>query len=1410
MRTEVPQEVPRARSSRAAAYTPSPRHLLHALTVTLSLSMLALSVSPAIASKQVVDFFGNGSGFATLGGEFTFPKDVAVNQSGAGPADRGDIYVVDRGFFLPLENRPHRIQRLARNDSGTPAEPYDDTYQFLSAWGADVDSVPSGGADYEVCSAAARCKSAVPSAGNGTPAGNGTLSFPKGLAVDQDTGNVYVADGDNHRVNVYDGAGLFLRSFGFDVVESGPGDTGTGYEICVAADGDICKAGTAGAGAGQLHDPSLSFEGLGLAISPPDGNPVGGILFLADGGNHRVNTYHLDGTLPSSFGSAATFSDTHPQSVAIDSRGILYASNSKDYNQIERYDTLNANGGGVGFIAPIEAAGDEVQEVTISATNGQFRLSFGGATTADLAFNADYAQIDAALEALPSIGPAGVNVQGSSTAPPTFKHQVTFTGALGAQDVEQLSASHGTTPLSGGSGAGVTTVSPGHPGPLLPRPYSEGATPAMTVDVDGDGLGPETDVLYVLRSPSGSGQVQQFGPSNKPGLSAPPTATDDEHGTDPKLTGVPGGIAVDESDQRIYVGAGGIAGFPGHGVFILDSTGPPPTATLDSVSDLTSTSVTAHATIDPNGPPALSYHFEYSLDGSDWTSTPPLLLGIQEAPQAVTEVLGPSSAGLEPNRLYHLRLVAVRRFFAPVLTPELTFTTPSEAPIPETTGAPHRTTTSAQLNGRVNPRNSATTYHFEYGSQGPCDANPCRPTPSVAAGSGGAFRLVSATIEGLQPDTTYHYRLLADNGSPDGPGEGGDMTVTTRASEAPLEHGDLPGPPGSDRAYEQVSMAETSGNPVNTTLGFSGDGGRALYRVAGGTPIAEAGSPAGIYLAERTAAGWQTRSITPARRELVAESWDEVIATPDLSVLVAENFSVSLAASTLWRLRPGGAPERLLDLSDPQTSVALAASQDGARVLVSLAGGGVFDPAYPAASAKPNLYDLSSAAPELAGLLPGETVPACGAGFAPDSLSADGRYAYFTSKGDLCSAPALLYARDLQADRTTLISGPVLSGPLCDVRSPRSTPGSVFFWTQSRLDPADTSPAGCLDGFGGGNQNDGDIYRYDTDAGGLECVSCLPGAADADLAAAGAERLVAADGSRVYFASPSRLLPGSFPGDAYRIDATSGEAAHLGPLGVDLGEARASPDGSVLTFRSALGSLNPLGGATDNGGFSQLYRYDDTDRSLLCVSCPQDGSAPTPGGSTPWVLDHDGDPVFSTTTALLGADQNTPGPGLNPRRGLDLYEWRDGRVLLITDGLDSWPLNGGEPTVEGVSPSGNDIFFRAAARYTDDAPDAQIRLYDARIGGGFDFPGPSPPCSLEVCQGTPDGAPPRAPLGSMTFSGPGNLRGAARRRCPRGRVRRSGRCLPRPCRRGRARRGGRCPKPGRDHRRADHDPSTSR
>lgn len=109
-----------------------------------------------------------------------------------------------------------------------------------------------------------------------------------------------------------------------------------------------------------------------------------------------------------------------------------------------------------------QPATDEVQKVTVKASAGQFRLSFAGAQTGDLEFDASAADIEDDLNALPTIGGVGGSVAvtgGPGDAGGFFPYAITFGGTLGGRDVPQLSGDEGFTRLSGGAeGTGVTVV----------------------------------------------------------------------------------------------------------------------------------------------------------------------------------------------------------------------------------------------------------------------------------------------------------------------------------------------------------------------------------------------------------------------------------------------------------------------------------------------------------------------------------------------------------------------------------------------------------------------------------------------------------------------------------------------------------------------------------------------------------------------------------------------------------------------------------------------------------------------------------------------------------------------------------------------------------------------------------------
>lgn len=109
-----------------------------------------------------------------------------------------------------------------------------------------------------------------------------------------------------------------------------------------------------------------------------------------------------------------------------------------------------------GLYAPYVAATSEIQTVTITGTptGGTFTLSFDGATTAAIAYNATGATVQTALEALPTITAGDVSVSGGPG--PGTPYVATFGGQYAGTDVAAMTASGAS--LTGGTSPAVAVT----------------------------------------------------------------------------------------------------------------------------------------------------------------------------------------------------------------------------------------------------------------------------------------------------------------------------------------------------------------------------------------------------------------------------------------------------------------------------------------------------------------------------------------------------------------------------------------------------------------------------------------------------------------------------------------------------------------------------------------------------------------------------------------------------------------------------------------------------------------------------------------------------------------------------------------------------------------------------------------
>ena len=142
-----------------------------------------------------------------------------------------------------------------------------------------------------------------------------------------------------------------------------------------------------------------------------------------------------------------------------------------------------------------------------------------------------------------------------------------------------------------------------------------------------------------------------------------------------------------------------------------------------------------------------------------------------------------------PSRLRRDRGRAVRWLVAAALSPLAlaAFPGPAAAIInapPLVIAKPAvQTAGGFELKGSVDPYGLDTHYHFEYGTTTSYGTNV--PVPEADAGSNEGFIPVSQQVTGLQPGTTYHFRLVASNSAGSNPSKDEAFTTPSGSGSPP-------------------------------------------------------------------------------------------------------------------------------------------------------------------------------------------------------------------------------------------------------------------------------------------------------------------------------------------------------------------------------------------------------------------------------------------------------------------------------------------------------------------------------------------------------------------------------------------------------------------------------------------------
>jgi len=608
----------------------------------------------------------------------------------------------------------------------------------------------------------------------------GGFSFPLGVAINQSTEEVYVSDYNTGVVYAFESSGAadplhpklsealpghgayrFTNPYGVAVDNSAQPTHGDIY-VADAGSGEVTQFNASGIRTSQAPitvanvpaEGTAQSGGLPNVVNNGGFRPTGvavssaGDVYVADQSSNVVNLFEPNGTFISQFAAGAI---SGPNLIALDSSGDLYVAQNGS-GLLE----FNPTGTCLNSCTPIDPAAN--LGVAINPA-GHIYADEGGQISE---FEAGGSLIDSF---------------GQPTSEPPF-------GGLSSSFDLAVNNSSGDL-YAANLGAGNVSVF----GPLvsLPNlttgpPTNPGQTSAtLTGHVDLGGGGEVTVCHFEY------GTDTSYGSGSLPCEPAAPlsSATD----VTAKLSGL---TSETTYHYRLYAknAAGSSVG--------LDETFTPHSVTgleTQAASTVTTKSAQLNGFFVGNGEDT-HYYFEWGTETSYGHKTALQDAGSPGGPGPTP--LSLNLSGLSSLVTYHYRVVAENSAGISRGQDKEFITLQAVAGI--TTEAPTEIkSTSAMLNGSFIGNGEDTHYYFEWGTEtsyghltAEVDAHsPSGPSPTK----------VSSELSGLNPFTTYHYRVVASNGG--GTNYGGDQEFRT-----------LPGPPSI--------AAESVGNVHSESVSLHG------------------------------------------------------------------------------------------------------------------------------------------------------------------------------------------------------------------------------------------------------------------------------------------------------------------------------------------------------------------------------------------------------------------------------------------------------------------------------------------------------------------------------------------------------------------------------------------------------------
>jgi hypothetical protein len=719
------------------------------------LSPFVVGVRPASAARPEIR---ETASFAKPG-TFGHPTGVAVDQATGNvfvaESEANEVRVSNSEGGGPAGGGPDHIAELGFRPSETEGVAVDDSCYLRHLTGAACEaSDPSNGAIYIAESGAnvvAKFKlNTSTNAYEKVGALNAVAgSEPNGVAVDMQ-GNVYIPDYAANTILEFDNAGvklgtILVGSIDREIEHPGYIAVGTPGVLYVGDyQGGVAKIEVNSEDVVQ-SESVLDRTGKAVAVDAL------GNVYVDD--ETHVSEYSPTGALIEEFG--ATFLEASVGLAVQDQAEDVYVSNAGSANDLVAFGPSAVSGP-----PPAALTGPAEEETADTATlTGTVRPE--GSPSKywfDYGLSESYGA-ETRHESAEGTGESAVNARLDRLQPHTTYHY-------------RLIAKNGFGDKSEGSDSQFTTT---------------GAPPAITAE-RAEAITETGATLRASINPENAETTYHFEYARSEALAKASTVGEaslppalEEQAAGPVTIG---GLAANTAYFYRAVASNGTSNGNGTTVGPVESllTLPPPPVT-GGAEGITIDEAVVGGTLNPGGRATHSY-FEYGpcipaacSTSSYTTKTVEVEQGSGTSPVEVAAKL----TALQPLETYHYRMVASNaaangggRSYGP----EQRFTTLPPAPAVTTDAPVTVASSSATLAGRIVPEGAYTTYRFEYGTSTTYGSSAPTPEGELSAAPGAQEVIVGIT--GLQPDSTYHYRLLAGNSG--GATAGEDLTFTTYAN----------------------------------------------------------------------------------------------------------------------------------------------------------------------------------------------------------------------------------------------------------------------------------------------------------------------------------------------------------------------------------------------------------------------------------------------------------------------------------------------------------------------------------------------------------------------------------------------------------------------------------------------------